>query len=268
MAAAIEDAVGGANLARSRPIMLRPGLEGHRPFFGVPGLRGNVLNLHQLALAVPWARPFYGLQPPGLSDGEVPLRRISELAAHHVAQIREIQPHGPYAIGGYSLGGLVAYEMGCQLEAQGEAVECIAIIDTYRPGLKPPPERGLKRRLKRRLSPYARRLLRRPSAASAAGQRKVVDERLATLVFAHRQAARAYRPAALSASLVVFSTEQRGKWSRTWGSDASLGWEGLAAGRFETHTMPGTHHAVMARPHVEVLATRLAEVFSAGAEHR
>jgi thioesterase domain-containing protein len=74
-------------------------------------------------------QPFYGLQSPGL-DGEThPLGSVEEMAACYVAEMRRVQPEGPYLIGGWSLGGAIAYEAAQQLIQQGQEVALLAIID-------------------------------------------------------------------------------------------------------------------------------------------
>jgi len=56
---------------------------------------------------------------------------VRELAAHYVQLISIEQPHGPYFLGGYSYGGLLAYEMASLLTEQNQRVECVAMIDTF-----------------------------------------------------------------------------------------------------------------------------------------
>ncbi|HEY2979279.1 MAG TPA: amino acid adenylation domain-containing protein, partial [Burkholderiaceae bacterium] len=102
------------------------------PLYMVPGVGGNVLVFTQLARLFDGERPVYGLQPPGLDGAVAPLRSVPELAAHHVAEIRAVQPHGPYLIGGACTGGVVAYEMAQTLRRQGEAVELL-ILESWHP---------------------------------------------------------------------------------------------------------------------------------------
>jgi len=63
--------------------------------------------------------------------------RIEEMAAHYLNEIRTVQPKGPYFFGGFSFGGLVAYEMAQQLHAAGEKVGLMVLFDTYPGNLKP-----------------------------------------------------------------------------------------------------------------------------------
>ena len=100
------------------------------PFFCIHGDGGNVLIYRGLSRHLGADQPFYGLQAQGL-DGERPcLTTIEEMASLYVREIRRIQLHGPYYLGGYCMGGTVAYEMAQQLKAQGEEVALLALFDT------------------------------------------------------------------------------------------------------------------------------------------
>ena len=106
--------------------------EGTRPpFFCVHGVGGNVVGFRDLARHLGPDQPFYALQPQGLDGKRECLTNIPEMAKRYMQEIRKIQPEGPYRIGGYSFGGLVAYEMAQQLEAQGEEMALLALFDTY-----------------------------------------------------------------------------------------------------------------------------------------
>jgi thioesterase domain-containing protein len=102
------------------------------PFFAVPGVGGNVLVFARLAKLLGDAQPFYGLQARGLDGKEKPFMRVEEMAAHYIEEIRSIQPHGPYLIGGTCTGGLAAYEIAQQLMAQGEQV-ILAVMESWHP---------------------------------------------------------------------------------------------------------------------------------------
>ncbi|WP_074467675.1 non-ribosomal peptide synthetase [Streptomyces sp. WMMB 714] len=76
-------------------------------------------------------RPVYGIQARGLSDPEAAPGTIAELAADYVREIRAVQPSGPYHLLGWSLGGLIAHAVAATLEAQGEKVGTLALMDAY-----------------------------------------------------------------------------------------------------------------------------------------
>ena len=107
------------------------------PFFLVAGMFGNVLNLRHLAQLLGGDRPFYGLQARGLYGDAEPHRTLPEAATDYIAEMRQVQPHGPYLLGGFSGGGLTAWEMARQLEAAGEHVSILILLDTPLP-LRPP----------------------------------------------------------------------------------------------------------------------------------
>jgi thioesterase domain-containing protein/acyl carrier protein len=106
--------------------------EGSRPpFFCVHGVGGNVVGFRDLARHLGPDQPFYALQPQGLDGTRECLTSIPVMAERYIQEIRRVQPEGPYRIGGYSFGGLVAYEMAQRLEAQGVEVALLALFDTY-----------------------------------------------------------------------------------------------------------------------------------------
>ena len=104
-----------------------------QPFFLVAGMFGNVLNLRHLAHLLGSDRPFYGLQARGLYGDEEPHRSIVDAARDYIAELREVQPNGPYMLGGFSGGGITAYEMARQLEEAGETVSLVVLLDTPLP---------------------------------------------------------------------------------------------------------------------------------------
>ncbi|WP_289007986.1 amino acid adenylation domain-containing protein [uncultured Thermomonospora sp.] len=75
-------------------------------------------------------QPIYGLQARVFTSGTLP-ESVNAMAADYLEQIRTVQPHGPYHLAGWSLGGLIAYEMACRLQADGEEVALLALIDSY-----------------------------------------------------------------------------------------------------------------------------------------
>ncbi len=76
-------------------------------------------------------RPIYGLQTPGIVD-DIPLSNsIEQLAQGFLASIREIQPHGPYHLLGWSLGGQLAHCIATMLREEGECVDMLAILDSF-----------------------------------------------------------------------------------------------------------------------------------------
>jgi acyl transferase domain-containing protein/thioesterase domain-containing protein/acyl carrier protein len=101
------------------------------PLFCIHGLGGNIVEFLHLARYLRPDQPFYGIQARGL-DGKQPyFTRVEDFAAHYIKEIRALQPHGPYFLGGSSFGGLVAFEMARQLALVGERVGLLALFDSY-----------------------------------------------------------------------------------------------------------------------------------------
>ena len=104
-----------------------------KPFFLCAGMFGNILNLRHLAVHIGADRPVYGLQARGIYGGQAPHETFEEMARDYLAEVRAVQPHGPYLLGGFSGGGLVAYEMAQQLRADGEETALLVMLDTPYP---------------------------------------------------------------------------------------------------------------------------------------
>jgi len=124
LAARIES---GVSETSSRAVLLHNDGAG-TPVFCWPGLGGYPMNLRLLGRETVVGRPFYGIQAYGINAGEVPYPKIQEMAVADVAEIRDVQPGGPYTLWGYSFGARVAFEAAWQLEQSGEQVENLLLI--------------------------------------------------------------------------------------------------------------------------------------------
>lgn len=100
------------------------------PVFAVCGRYGYALRVVLLGRALGADQPFYALQPPAMDWASAGCRTIPEMAGHYLAWVRALQPHGPYRLFGTSFGGLVVFEMACQLQAAGETVAFLGLLDT------------------------------------------------------------------------------------------------------------------------------------------
>jgi amino acid adenylation domain-containing protein len=105
---------------------------GQKPLlFLVHGAEGNVLLYRQLSQYLGTDQPVYGLQSKGLGgDGSLNVT-VEDMASQYVKEIRTVQPHGPYFLGGYCLGGTIAFEMAQQLSAMGEPVGLVMMLGAY-----------------------------------------------------------------------------------------------------------------------------------------
>src|SRR5262249_20922863 len=109
-----------------------------RPFFCIHPAGGTVFCYKELSNLLGPEQPFYGLQARGLNGEQAPATRVEDMAADYIDALRTVQPAGPYALGGWSIGGVVAFEMARQLEAQGQRVDRLALLDSDFPEKDPP----------------------------------------------------------------------------------------------------------------------------------
>ncbi|HVG07350.1 MAG TPA: amino acid adenylation domain-containing protein [Thermoanaerobaculia bacterium] len=244
---------------------------GKPPFFWVHPAGGDVLCYAGLARHLGDDQPFYGIQ----ADGENPPSRIEEMAERYIQEVRRIQPEGPYFLGGWSLGGAVAFEMARQLRAAGATVALLAVIDGALTVESGPEESDADFLLD--IAAYVGNFHGRApevsrdrlEALDADGQIAYVTERLAAIDFlppgsgeaqlrrvlavyrANARAARRYRPGSYPDGLVLLRAEESPH------AEADLGWRRFVDGTVEIHTVPGNHLTLLAEPNVSVLAARL-----------
>ncbi len=105
--------------------------DGHEPLVLLPPGGGNLLRYAALVDALPTTLPVLGLRLPGADARSAPLPTIEAQAERLIAALRTTQPAGPYRLLGWSTGGLLAWEMAERLSAVGEAVELVALVDTF-----------------------------------------------------------------------------------------------------------------------------------------
>jgi amino acid adenylation domain-containing protein len=107
-----------------------------RPFFCVHAAGGSVFSYMELSRRLGLDQPFYGLQDQSLSVNQATPLAIEEMAAAYIVAMRTIQPEGPYLLGGWSMGGIAAFEMARQLHEQGETVSLLALMDAKAPAVR------------------------------------------------------------------------------------------------------------------------------------
>ncbi len=252
------------------------------PFFLVAGMFGNVLNLRHLAALVGRDRPFYGLQARGLMGGEAPHATFEAAAADMIAEIRQVQPHGPYLLGGFSGGGLTAWEIARQIEAGGETAALVVLLDTPLP-LRPVLTRRdralvklaeLRARGPAYLLDWARARLqweiaRRGAPAADPGEGQGFHN--AAIEAAFRAALPGYRLQPRAGATVLFRPPLDRRWKVGGGRHVSgareyvaadNGWTPFAPG-LEVVEVPGDHDSMVLEPNVRVLAARLRAAIAA-----
>jgi amino acid adenylation domain-containing protein len=267
---------------------------GSKPvFFCVHGGAGSTLFLHGLAHHLGPDQPFYGFESEGMDGRRIQHTTMEKIAARYIHEMRQVQSEGPYYIGGYCFGGLVAFEMAQQLRRMGERVAIVAMLNAplrfHR--LAPSPARTAPRaefsrfRKLHQLGPRQkvryihdglRGILRRKITGKIMRKIWVTRLRIEDLIcrcflaagrtvpgklrrmYIHRMtgaAERAYRPTSYPGRLTLF----RGK--GLYDNDQEMGWSGLAD-HLEIHEIAGREHRsrrdILNEPVVGLLARRLA----------
>jgi thioesterase domain-containing protein len=107
-----------------------------RPLFVAPGVFGHATTALPILRSLEADQPGYALQPPGMGWDSPGHTTLPQIAKHWIGEIKAIQPHGPYRLLGTSFGGLSVFEIALQLQEMGEAVEYLAMVDTYPPSCR------------------------------------------------------------------------------------------------------------------------------------
>lgn len=261
-------------------VEIQPGEGGVKPFFCVHPAGGNVFCYSALARHLGAERPFYGLPASGAGEnGESPRPSLEALAGRYREAVRRARPRGPYLLGGWSMGGVVAFEMACQLRALGEEVRLLALFDSKIPspdermiaadetallwsfardlGLRRERLRGLPEDLfasepdvqQRRLFELARDAGMLPAGATLA---QVLG--LLRVFKTNVRAMCGYVPREYAGPVTLFKAGDEAARDL---SDPALGWGEAAARGLQIHTTPGAHYTILREPHVRALAARL-----------
>ncbi|MBW4498234.1 MAG: amino acid adenylation domain-containing protein [Scytonema hyalinum WJT4-NPBG1] len=245
------------------------------PLFFMHPMGGEILCYRPIAMHLGQDQPLYGLQPRGL-DGKQPLlTRVEDMAALYIQEMQIIQPNGPYYIGGYSFGGIVALEIAQQLHRQGEKVGFLAMIDTCLPGSE------------KRL-PFINRVFEHINNFRQQGpaylQRKLVGWREwgtyqirhkymhmlgiseplpegdnhIDILGANHEAQTQYIFQEYSGRMILLRTDEQEREEATGMQyDPQFGWGELITGGIDVYHIPGSHYTLLDEPNVRVLAEKL-----------
>jgi amino acid adenylation domain-containing protein len=247
------------------PLFILPGIGGH-PF----GFRSLVRGLHR-------DRCCYALQVNGVDMRSGPIDRLEELARVLIRSMRKVQPRGPYLLLGHSFGGVVAHEIARQLEAGGDTVARLVMLETPVPGAR------ITRPVLQRLGIHVRRLMGQSASERlrylrqrAARRWKLilgrgqdmdvqpnlsrVEQRAMQLRRANLRARGAHRPGCFSGEIVLFRAQEQPEWLEFYSVDAFARWDRYALGGVRIVSVPGDHLSVLYEPQVRHLIAELESV--------
>ncbi len=246
---------------------IQAGNSNYLPLFLVHPLGGHVYFYHQLAQNLDPSRPVYGIHAHGLDGTDNPINTIEALANVYIKEMKTIQPHGPYQIGGASFGGIVAYEMAIQLKRMEEELPFVTMIDSPGPHhmpILPEDSSGLLALIFRNLSLSPEKLRKmdtnqqidyvQQQAKSIYGHTDVLPPDFGTTFFevlnAHTKAMFGYSPGKLDGDILFFKhSEYRDEYAAT----PELAWVPLVK-NMEIVKVGGDHLTMLFTPHVDTIA--------------
>ncbi len=250
------------------------------PLFCIHPVGGNVLCYADLASHLDRDYPVYGLQALGLDGKQPPLTSVEEMASHYIEAIEQVQPQGPYHLIGWSMGGVIAYEMAQQLQAKNEPVALLTLIDSSAPTVMPLPseideamivnllaqdwgglygqELDIFLETLRKLEPSEQvKHLFEQAKQQAIFPPEIETEQLQNLreVFQTNLIAMYhYQPKAYSGSILLLKASEI---LPEVIEDPTHGWGHLVLDDIQTHTITGDHYTIMKAPQVECLTEKL-----------
>jgi thioesterase domain-containing protein len=240
------------------------------PFFCVHGAGGNVLNFRDIARRLGDDQTFYGLQAPGV-DGSRALRTIEEMSELYTTEVLRAHPNGPYFLGGYSGGGVVAYDMAQRLSRDGRDVALLVLLDTFRADVKPL-QTSPREHLTRLLDEGPAYLQRRVAARvwreveeitgklrmrfyASHGQPLPFDLREFQMTRAFLEASATYRAEPYGGRVILYRASEVDAAFKHVGE--TLGWDELTP-KLEVVQVPGDHDSLVYEPYVNVMTNHLA----------
>ncbi len=248
-------------------VVVQPG-DGKPPLYCVHAVNGSVQEFAHLARRLDSAQPVFALTAPEPGDYS-----LEDLAARHVRTLLATHAEGPYLLAGSCFGGVVAYEMARQLDAEGHEVRLVAMFDSFNHAWKrrQPPARlaaAMARHFLRRLAFHAGRLF-------AGGGTKYLRDRIAGYVRTRRvlmkeemraantRALMAYRPGPYRGRIALFQppAPRPGAYP-----DDQMGWRGLAD--IDMREIPGEHLTLFEEPNVDALARELSDSIGRASQSR
>ncbi|MGW2962974.1 non-ribosomal peptide synthetase [Streptomyces sp. NPDC001220] len=245
------------------------------PLFLVHPHGGGVSSYMGLARELEGSVDLYGVEAVGYNTEAAPLRSVEEIADRYLAEIAELSPEGPVLLGGWSFGGVVAFEMAVRLERAGRQVGALVLLDSPVPGsadlvgdedvlsrfgadagLSPDEMDELDdNALIAALVRQSHQAGRLPDRIESTAVRRMVD-----VARANGEAAGRYRPGAIvDADIHLITVSESHPTLKSPDVDPDA-WQALTRGRVGTVPVPGNHHDMVHPPHVGELAARIAEI--------
>jgi amino acid adenylation domain-containing protein len=247
---------------------------GATPLFCFHPVGGHVICYNELAKALPEDQPVYGLRAPGMESDQAIMTQLPEMAAYYLKFIKAVQKQGGYRLLGYSFGGLLAYEIARQLEASGETVDFVGLLDTAHPELTAEgaaktddaellvglfPNLGFSAE-QLRLLPRSEQLAQVFGKAKQAGYvPRAMDNEAIERYFnvCRSNLQMSYQPGKINAPIALIRAKEG---SRRITEDDYLAWRQVQGLNMTLHWLPGQHENMMEQPHAGEMARLIEDV--------
>lgn len=225
---------------------LRAGRPGGPVLFLVHPIGGDVLSYRDLANALPEEVTVVGLRAAGLEAG-TPFGSIQEMAAAYLHEVRRIQSAGPYLLAGWSMGGVVAYEMARQLSFEAADAASVVLIDSYAPGSRAfehfaGPREVLAESFVRDLARMTGQQVAPEDVLTGTGGESEALVRRFEVFAAHARALSGYRLRRAGLRDARFALVLAGDQARPDGVGETLGWEAALGSAPATEVVAGADH--------------------------
>ncbi len=250
------------------------------PLFLVHPGGGHVFSYIRLAQFLGSDQPCYGLQSRGLLDGQDSHTRIEDMAAYYIQAVQSVQPAGPYLLGGWCMGGVIAFEMARQLHAQNQKVAMLALVESQLSsaadnfsegdaddlrfifGASFNPISSLDAVPKDRDQQLAFMLEEAKKAGLVPAEIEIAQaRRYVEFIRANRRAAQNYRPGPYPGRVTLFKASDN---PASMSQDPALGWDQWAGGGVDIHFVPGGHGTLLYKPHGQVHSLKTCHLPSTG----
>lgn len=263
--------VGAAATHLPSCVVVIQGAGARRPIFCVTGAGGGAHWFQGLSRQLGASQPFYALEILGLSVSTQAQGTIESMADEFLSAMRQMQPHGPYLLGGFSVGGHVAMELAQRLKAAGETVALLFLIDAYGPALRTSLARSVltycanfwRRSPRDKLEFFREKIawlrllwqLRRGHRDT-----RVQQETHNLTMKSQMDAAWHYQPKIWPGRILLFRSA---KPPNSIATDHWAGWRALAGAGMDVHVIPGNHFALFRPPHDAEIAAILRDRIAA-----
>lgn len=274
---------GSVGQQTTRIEVLRAHGEG-KPLFVFPDVYGELQSYKDMANRLGGHRPVYGFRHIGLDNECDPVRQVSRAAQLYTADLRRVEPRGPYYLFGYGFGGAVAFEVARELDSQGQSVGLVIMAESatasypqaaplvkrarvHAGRLLQDSKRASTRYLRERIDAFSSRVAQRFGLDPHDIRKGAMPKQTRRVRAALHEAYLYYQPSPQCVDVLFLTGETPRHDATMIVQDPLLGWGAALRGRISQCTIPGSYTTLFAPENIGVLAERIRSALAA-AERR